>query len=534
MKKTISINISGLFFNIDEDAFNKLSLYLNSIKNHFEGREGQEEIIADIESRIAELLQQSLHENKQVITLQDVNMVIDTLGQPFEMDGDEESKQEQSDYKSSYSRKRLFRDPDNRKIAGVAAGLGAYFAIDPLWIRIIFLILLLGSGSGLFIYIVLWILVPEARTTAEKLQMKGAPVNVHNIEKSIKEEFEKVESKLNEYAKEAKSGFQRAGREAGNLSRRSTDPIIQVLRFIARVVSVIVGLFFLVLGLSLILVAGSFFLGWDGHYLVHDMEIPFIFTENLFPLIIENPLSLSLAPAALGGLIAIPLIMLIYGGLRLMFGQVFHLPGLSNIATGLWIACVVAVFYIGTTIAIDFRETYKYESFQVSIPATSTDTLIISLDNSHEIRYKNNMQLGDMYFEMKKNDPAAYVYPMFYTELSTNEQAYITTNFSAKGSNVEKARERAENITFLLDLDQHNIYFPGWFVVNSDQNLRGQQVVTRMYLPEGQIVYYDKSTKKYFDNHPRYSVRNKKYGDRYWIMTKKGLEPYETGKHNLK
>lgn len=527
MKKTISINISGLFFNIDEDAFNKLSQYLNSIKNHFEGREGHEEIIADIESRIAELLQQSLHENKQVISLQDVNLVIGTLGQPFEMDGDEESKQEQTYYKSSYSRKRLFRDSDNRKIAGIAAGLGAYFAIDPLWIRIIFLILLLGSGSGLLIYIVLWILVPEARTTAEKLQMKGAPVNVHNIEKSIKEEIEKVETKLDEYAKEAKRGFQRAGREAGNFSRQAADPIVQIIRFVAKAVSIIVGLFFLVVGLSLILVAGSFFLGWDGQYLVNDLEIPFIFTENIFPLLIENPLALSLAPAAFGGLIAIPLIMLVYGGLRLMFGKAVHLSGFSNIATGLWIASLVALFYVGTTIAVDFRETYSYKSTETIIANDSTQVITISMEHDLPFNKNNSLQLDDTYFIMKKDEPTAYVYPMFYTESASSEKAYFTTTFKAKGSNQEKARERAESIFFPLEADASVIRFPGWFTVSRNENLRGQQVITRLYLPEGQIVYFDNSTSSYFKNHPRYSIRSKNYGDSYWIMTKEGFKPYK-------
>jgi hypothetical protein len=105
MKKTISINISGLMFNIDEDAFARLSQYLGSIKKHFEGREGQADIIADIESRIAELLQAHLHETKQVITIEDVNEVIAALGQPFEMD-EEDAGAEVKDFKIYFNQKK--------------------------------------------------------------------------------------------------------------------------------------------------------------------------------------------------------------------------------------------------------------------------------------------------------------------------------------------------------------------------------------------------------------------------------------------
>ncbi|MDP2236677.1 MAG: PspC domain-containing protein [Bacteroidales bacterium] len=528
MKKTISINISGLMFNIDEDAFARLSQYLGSIKKHFEGREGQADIIADIESRIAELLQTHLHETKQVITIEDVNEVIAALGQPFEMDEDDSGSNEGSTKPYSFRRKRLFRDPDNRKISGVAAGIAAYFAIDPLWIRIIFVLLLFGSGAGLLIYIVLWILTPEARTTAEKLEMRGEPVNVDNIEKSIKEEFEKVSTKINEFAGEAKDGLNRAGRQARYAAGRANDPVIEVLRVIARIFSIVFGLLFLALGLLLILIAGSVFLGWDEFSLVTDMELPLVFGEHLFPLVLSSPLAISLAPIALGGFIAIPLIMLVYSGLRLLIGEYFKIPGLGSVASGLWIACVVGIFYIGTTLAIDFKETYSTDKNTTEISVGDDEIITVSLLENENIRKRKSMQLFDMHFRTGKNgDESVYVYPLFYVDVTDKEISYIETSISSKGGTYEKAKDRAESIDFKLVVDSSKIILPEWFSIGEGNSMRDQKVVTRLYIPEGQIVYFDAKMENYFSGSPRYSWRNKKFAGNYWIMTKDGLQPYK-------
>ncbi|HRR92978.1 MAG TPA: PspC domain-containing protein, partial [Bacteroidales bacterium] len=98
---------------------------------------------------------------------------------------------------SSSSYHRMYRDPDNRMIGGVCAGIAAYWHIEPLVIRIIFLALVFAGGLGLLIYLILWIVLPEARTTAQKIEMRGEPVDIHNIKESVKREFEQVRKKMN-------------------------------------------------------------------------------------------------------------------------------------------------------------------------------------------------------------------------------------------------------------------------------------------------------------------------------------------------
>ncbi|MEA3343657.1 MAG: PspC domain-containing protein, partial [archaeon] len=140
------------------------------------------EIIADIESRIAEILQERMSDTKQVVNITDVDHVTEMMGQPSDFAEEDEPVHEdkKSKERTYYSRttKRLYRDPENKMIGGVCGGLGAYFNTDPLWFRLLFVALIIFSGVGLLIYIVLWVVVPEAYTTAEKLEMRGEPVNV--------------------------------------------------------------------------------------------------------------------------------------------------------------------------------------------------------------------------------------------------------------------------------------------------------------------------------------------------------------------
>ncbi|MEZ5000549.1 MAG: PspC domain-containing protein [Bacteroidales bacterium] len=194
MKITVSINIGGIAFHIDEDAYSELKIYLRSLERHFAKEESAAEIMADIETRIAELLRSRISDYKQVVTIADIRDVMAILGTPEDIGG--ESEWTGQEKMSSTKSHRMYRDPDNRIIAGVCSGVAAYWHLEPWLVRIIFLILVLPGGLGAFIYVVLWIVLPEARTTAQKIEMRGDPVNIHNIKDSVKDEFEKVRKNM--------------------------------------------------------------------------------------------------------------------------------------------------------------------------------------------------------------------------------------------------------------------------------------------------------------------------------------------------
>jgi phage shock protein PspC (stress-responsive transcriptional regulator) len=193
MKITVSINLGGYSFNIDEDAYAELKRYLKNLELHFAGEESSSEILSDIEARMAELFRAKLTSYKQVISIEDVNQVISVMGTPEDIsENDGPTAREKF---SSPGYHRMYRDTDHRVIGGVCAGMASYWDIELWLVRFIFLVLAM-MGVGILIYLILYIVLPEAKTTAEKIEMKGNPVNIHNIKDSVKKEFETVRKNM--------------------------------------------------------------------------------------------------------------------------------------------------------------------------------------------------------------------------------------------------------------------------------------------------------------------------------------------------
>lgn len=209
MKKTVTINLDKTIFNIDDDAYELLETYLQSLNEHFAHEEGGQEILNDIESRIAELFKERLGFGMQVITRQEVNEVIAIMGRPDEIEtplegeapeegetsGETASASSSADENNSGNTpeperrsRRLYRDPDNRVLGGVASGIAYYIGIDVVLVRVILVLLLPLWASSIWIYLLLWICVPEARTTAQKLEMRGETPTVDNIRRAVEEE----------------------------------------------------------------------------------------------------------------------------------------------------------------------------------------------------------------------------------------------------------------------------------------------------------------------------------------------------------
>jgi phage shock protein PspC (stress-responsive transcriptional regulator) len=193
MKITVSINLGGYSFNIDEDAYAELKRYLKNLEIHFADEESSSEILSDIETRMAEIFRTKLTSYKQVIDIGDVQQVITVLGTPEDISENEGPTAREKFGSPGYH--RMYRDTDHRVIGGVCAGMAAYWDLELWLVRVIFLILAL-MGIGILIYLILYIVLPEAKTTAEKIQMKGHPVNIHNIKDSVKKEFDSVRKNM--------------------------------------------------------------------------------------------------------------------------------------------------------------------------------------------------------------------------------------------------------------------------------------------------------------------------------------------------
>jgi phage shock protein PspC (stress-responsive transcriptional regulator) len=207
MNKTFQINLGGIPFTIDNDAYNRLDGYLRDLKRYFAGSESKEEIISDIEARLAELLRDRL-KGREIVGLEDVDSTIAIMGTPTDFDAEpqEETKKRTSRPWDLRTGKRLFRHPDDKVFGGVCGGLAAYFGIeDPIWIRIAFALVFFTMGFGLLLYILMWIIVPEARTTGDRLAMMGEPANARNIADMIERGIDDLSETIKDNWKDFKS-----------------------------------------------------------------------------------------------------------------------------------------------------------------------------------------------------------------------------------------------------------------------------------------------------------------------------------------
>ncbi len=220
MNKTLTINIGGLVFHIEEQAYHKLYQYLEAIKKSI-AIEDRQEVIQDIELRIAEIFTAKITTTNQVIILADIDEVISIMGKPEDYYIEEEIDSTYTE-KTYYRERKLFRDKEKGILGGVLAGLAHYFKIDTVWMRLIFLFLVFFYGTGILLYFILWIIIPSAKTASDKLDMMGEPVTIETIERKIKEGVEYTTEKINNI------DYQNLKNQSQNVATQGT----KILRYI--------------------------------------------------------------------------------------------------------------------------------------------------------------------------------------------------------------------------------------------------------------------------------------------------------------
>jgi phage shock protein PspC (stress-responsive transcriptional regulator) len=201
MKKVVTINIAGRSFYIDEDAYARLNQYLKTLEKWSRNKEGGREMFSDIEGRIRELFEEKIEPSTGVISLELVNEIISTMGEPEDFTGESNEEdtrsKEQATNTTIPSSRKLYRDIEDRVLGGVCSGIAAYFNIDRVFVRVLFAILpFLSFGAIIPIYIILWIAIPPALTSTQRLEMRGHNVNISNIEKTIRDEYNEVKQRF--------------------------------------------------------------------------------------------------------------------------------------------------------------------------------------------------------------------------------------------------------------------------------------------------------------------------------------------------
>ena len=527
MKKTVSINISGIIFHIDEDAYERLSRYLGSIKRHFSRMEGRDEIITDIESRIAELLQEKIKDNKQVISMEDIEEVIAMMGEPAEMDEDAEPSAKRETSGQYYRRpRRLYRDPDNRMIAGVSSGLAAYFNIDPVWFRVLFIITLFFGAAGLLAYIILWIVVPPAITTAEKLEMRGEPVNISNIERSFRDEYTNVKDKFNEFADGARESFKKKSTGSRTVFDNLIEFIGSFLRVVLKVLIVILGVFLIISALSFIgiFVAGitglSSFSFFDSGELIA-FSLP-VFLDMIF----SSHLIAVLAVISVLLIIGIPLIAIIYLGFRLLLGTRVRVPYFGITAFSFWLAGIILAAIVALNTGMDFRHTAMAEQ---EYEKTNTESSVLYFKANPDERLIRNHGWADIFdgewnAYLHEDEYRLFAVPNLKVRKSMSDKPAVVVTAYAKGSSREEANSRAESLIYPVQQPDTSFILPVYYRFPENAKIRNQRMTVTLEIPLGQKVYFDEGLEELFDANPNYYFRNQGYPGNIWIMTKNGLK----------
>jgi phage shock protein PspC (stress-responsive transcriptional regulator) len=516
MIKTISINLSGQVFQIDENAYEQLKQYLEAVRNRFVKTEGNEEIIADIESRIAEMMAEKISDKKQSVTIADIDAIIAIMGRPEQFESEESVEQEStvtesSTEKNTTQKKRMFRDPDDKVLGGVCSGLSAYFGIsDPLWLRVIMVIFLfLSFGTAFWIYVILWIIIPKAKTASDKLQMKGEPVNIDNIEKTIKEDFADLQHKI-----------ENINNDKGSSLRKITQSAVSflglLLKLAIKVLSKIFALFFIVVGIVIAIL------------LVFGFVLPFgvlgVSFPDLFDLVFENSTQLFLGAAGVVLLTAIPAFGLIFSGIRTLIGSKTRYRIVNISLTGLWLVGLVLVFYVAASLGKSFSSEELVR--QELVLQTTTDTL--KLNVKEEIGSETNnatFSFGSTPFIIGKDENSISLEMNQLDIAKSNDQNFsISIRKKARGKNRGEAGKRAEAIEYNIIETDSSVIFPTHYSVAKKDKFRSQEVILTLNVPVGKVVFLSYEMEKVI--YDVKNVTNTFDGDmvgHYWKMTEAGL-----------
>lgn len=327
MKKTLNINLSGLVFNIDEDAYLILKEYLDSVSRHFEKETGKEEIMNDIENRIAEEFTQKKTQSKEAISKEDVEEIIKTMGRVEDFSDEETTQKENTQTPPSSVPKRLYRDRDNAVLAGVASGIAKYFGVDPVFIRGLFVLFTFAGGFAVPLYIILWIITPEAETPLQKAEMTGEPITIKTIEEQVKKVVEEGKEKIHDLNRR---GF----------GQRLADFIKEV----ASRIWMVFGKFFLFLsGLIGVAITAGAFMGIIALGVAAGTTLLYRNSPEL-GIQIHNYLSVPeffLSVFFIAGAIFFPLLGLLLLGLRLLKKRPTFNTATTTSLTILWAVCLI-------------------------------------------------------------------------------------------------------------------------------------------------------------------------------------------------
>jgi len=527
MNKTIIININGIVFHIEEDAYEILKNYMTDVKRHFMNSADSLEITTDIENRIAEMFSEILErENKQVIVEQDVNLVVEQMGSVADFENADEDAGTDSNsfgYKNNSESRRLFRDPDDHLIGGVCAGIANYFDIDVVWIRLAFALTTVFAGSGLILYLILWIVVPKAVTRADRMSMKGEKQNLKGFKKNFEEELSSVKQNFSNFHNEARPFIYKTRDFAGDFFHH-------------------LGVFFRGAGRVFVKMLGVIILMMCFGSVVFIIVVTVAFTvlgkepDGFFPFnVIHNELANRVYIAAFL-VVLIPVISIIMVTLKGIFnvGNIGRSTG--SVFLIIWIIALGMLIYDATRIAAEFRETAKFTQ-TINIKPTANNTYYLKLNDikyfSHEDSVR--LQIKDHFQNMIVTDDDANGFHneprsvSIRIERSDINKAVLEETFMASGGNYDDALFNARNTTYVFAQQDTVLKFD--YALRKRPNIyyHAEIVDLTLKIPLNAKLVIDERLDKYLNDVNLYECKrinkrdNSSISTAEFIMTEDGL-----------
>jgi len=500
MKKTISIHLIGFVFNIEEDAYESLKKYLDKIRMNLSNDEGCDEIMDDIEMRIAELFQEKIGATKEVIIQSDLDEIMSILGHPEDFATEADDTIPQRDENEAQNVKRLFRDRDEGKIGGVCSGLSHFLGADALIIRLIFLFLFLVFGSGILLYIVLLIFVPEAKTTSEKLEMRGEPINLDNIKKHVKEFGDKISDP-------------ERNKRVKNSIRNVVDTGLERTKTFLEVFAKIIGIFFTIGGIILLLLF-LFFVFFDTGLLpfIDENRMEDVYTA--FQIIYPGKYSILLVFACFIIVCAIPLISLIITGVRIITKNRAKAKQITWTLSITWVLAASLLFIYSVGLVNDLK---KRTTLSNDIALTELDPNHFTIDVWSDDQFSNHIKpivphdfnlnarsnANAESYELIKVDDETIYFGLTELNIVTKKDTgdfQLMIYKHARGANSQDAIDRAENINYTLKFENNTLYFPPYFSYPRKDKLRSQLLSFKLIVPMGKsITFGDHISRLYLD-----------------------------------
>jgi phage shock protein PspC (stress-responsive transcriptional regulator) len=488
MNKTIIININGIVFHIEEDAYEILKKYMTDVKRHFLNSADSLEITTDIENRLAEMFSEILaRENKQVIVEQDVQSVIEQMGSVEDFETEDDGPTAASAHADTYNigQRKLFRDPDNHIISGVCAGIAHYFDIDPIWIRLAFALSFFFAGSGLLLYIILWIVIPKAVTRADRMAMQGEKLNLQGFKNNLEEELSSVRGHLDNLQKEARPFIYNLRdfisdffHHLGLFFNGAGKILVKLIGILALLVC-----FAVAIAMVVTLVA---FVGFGASHYNH--LFPFTVVEN------EHANIIFIATFLTAFLPVLTIILVIISAL-FKTNSMGRSTGTTLLVV--WLCSVVVLIYYAARIGANFRDSARFTE-TAAIKATPgnvyylkyNDVKYLTHDDSlrFDIKEHSNMILTNSNDGDDNSEPRNVNLSIEKSDVS---QPVLEETFTARGHEYEDALRNARNTKYIFVQQDSVIKFDDQLQRALGDLWHGEQVDLTLKVPLNAKVIID-------------------------------------------